>query len=97
MGQVLRTTLAHLDLIEIAVYLGKLNPAAANRVLNAISDRCNTLSDFPELGRKRDELAPLLRSFPVGNYVIYYRPRQGGIEVVRVLHGARDLAHFFKD
>ncbi len=97
MGQVLRTTQAHLDLVEIAVYLYRYDPAAADRVLDAIEEKCQYLSDFPQIGRKREELAPALRSFPAGNYVIFYRPNPNGIEVIRVLHGARDLPPLFRD
>jgi len=46
---------------------------------------------MPEMGRRREELAMHLRSFPVGRYIIFYRSMQEGIEIVRVLHGARDL------
>lgn len=49
------------------------------------------------MGRKRDELVPNLRSFPVGNYLIFYRPINQGIEVLRVLHGARDIPSIFED
>jgi len=34
---------------------------------------------------------PNIRSFLVGNYVVFYRPIQDSIEVARVLHGARDI------
>lgn len=44
------------------------------------------------MGRLRGELATGLRSFPVGRYVIFYRALSNGIEIVRVLHGARDLS-----
>jgi plasmid stabilization system protein ParE len=37
----------------------------------------------------------LRRSSAVGNYVIFYRVREDGIEVVRVLHAARDIPEFF--
>jgi len=47
------------------------------------------------MDRCRDELAPGLRSLPVGNYVVFYRGREGGIEVIRVLHGARDIDALF--
>ena len=36
-----------------------------------------------------------LRSFPFGRYVIFYLALPGGIEIVRVLHGARDLDAIF--
>ena len=45
----------------------------------------------PMMGRARDELAPGVRSFPFGRYVVFYLPLDGGIDVVRVLHGARDI------
>jgi toxin ParE1/3/4 len=48
------------------------------------------------MGRHREELAAELRSFLVDNFVIFYRPMDGGIEVVRILHGARDLPPLFE-
>ena len=43
------------------------------------------------MGRARDELAPGLRSFPIGRYVIFYEPLPDGVAIARVLHGARDI------
>ena len=43
------------------------------------------------MGPRRPELGTELRSFAVARYVIYYRPIEGGIEVIRVLHSARDV------
>jgi len=47
------------------------------------------------MGRARDELEVGLRSFPVGRYAIFYLPIPDGVEIVRVLHGARDLDAIF--
>lgn len=47
------------------------------------------------MGRARDELAAELRSFPFGRYVIFYEPIEDGIDVVRVLHSARDIDAVF--
>ena len=47
---------------------------------------------FPEMGRRRDELGPAVRSFPARSYIIYYRPSSKGVEVLRVLHEARDTS-----
>lgn len=47
------------------------------------------------MGRSREELAPGLRSFPVARYVVFYRTGHRGIEIARVLHGARDLDLLF--
>jgi plasmid stabilization system protein ParE len=46
-------------------------------------------------GGIRGELAAGLRSFPVGAYLIFYRQIEGGIQITRVLHGARDIASLF--
>ena len=44
------------------------------------------------MGRPRPEFAPNLRSIPEGSHVIFYRPIDDGIELIRVIHRARDLS-----
>lgn len=96
MPAVLRTGKAHFDLVEIAFLIAEENPTAAHRWLDIIDEKCQLLARTPELGRKRADLAPELRGLPVGNYVIFYRPVHDGIQVVRVLHGARDIPSLFE-
>lgn len=96
MPNFLRTSRAHLDLVEISFRIAGENPAAADRWLDSIDEKCQLLARMPELGRKRPDLAAGLRSLPVGNYVIFYRPMDDGIQVIRVLHGARDLPPLFE-
>jgi toxin ParE1/3/4 len=84
------------DLGEIARYIAAENPAAAQELLDRIEDRCRSLAEMPEAGRLRGELAANLRSVAVGNYVIFYRPDEDGIQVIRVLHGSRDIANLFE-
>jgi len=55
------------------------------------------LARHPLIGRARPELLTDLRSLPFGRYVIFYLPRKRGIEVVPVLHGARDLGPLFDE
>ena len=95
MPLVLRTSQANLDLVEIALRMAKENPTAADRWLDRICEKCQILACTPDLGRKRYDLAPNLRGSPVGNYIIFYRPTAEGIQVVRVLHGARDIPSLF--
>ncbi|MEH2397623.1 type II toxin-antitoxin system RelE/ParE family toxin [Nostoc sp.] len=52
---------------------------------------------FPKMGRLKDELAPFLRSFLVKNNLIFYRPIDQGIEIVRILHGLQDIETIFQD
>jgi toxin ParE1/3/4 len=91
MPQVLRTTRAKLDLLDILIYLGRHSPKAADRFARKVKEKCQLLAQFPELGALLEDLGPNIRSFTVDRYVIYYRPISDGIEVLRVLHSARDL------
>ena len=73
------------------------NIDAADTVLDDIAHQFKRLASQPKMGRARPELAEDLRSFPVARYVIFYVPTVDGIEVVRVLHGARDIPEAFGD
>ncbi len=70
---------------------------AAESLLKKINEKCNNLASFPSMGRKRDELLPFLRSFPVDDYLIFYRPIEDGIEILRVVSGYRDLNALFDE
>lgn len=59
-------------------------------VLAQVSDE--PISDAPTSGRRREELAPSIRSFPAGSYVIFYRPIEDGLVVIRIIPEARDPA-----
>lgn len=87
---------ASADLEEIWLYIAQDDPDAADRCIRTIVSRFPTLASMPHMGRHREELSAELRSFPVDNFVIFYRPMDGGIEVVRVLHGARDSPPLFE-
>ncbi len=90
MSKVQRSAQAELDLIEIWLYIANDSPTPADKLLDQINSICKMLARSPYLGRSREELVPRLRSFPVGDYLIFYRPTKTGIVVVRVLSGYRD-------
>jgi toxin ParE1/3/4 len=79
------------DLLDIWQYIVDDNETAATAFLRRI-DRAIQMADNPQAGRERPELAANLRSFPVGNYVIFYMPGSHGIEVVRVLNARQDIS-----
>lgn len=83
--------LAESDLEEVADYIGARNPAAAVRQLEMLLDKFAVLGRSPSLGELRKDLPGHPRVFAAGAYVIVYRPTAEGIEVVRVIHSARDL------
>jgi toxin ParE1/3/4 len=90
------TTLAAEDLEAIHDYIAIDNPQAALHFVHRLESRCRVVAEMPQLGRLRPELLPNLRSLPLGRYVIYYRPIDGGAEVLRVLHSARDVHRLLK-
>ena len=84
---------AKADLLEIWKYVALDSLERAERLIDELDEALNKLAEYPDVGRNRDELSKGLTSFPVGNYVVYYRKLSTlkGIEVVRVLHGRRDV------
>jgi toxin ParE1/3/4 len=83
------------DLEEIWFHIAQDNQSAADRLIDTLYAKFQALAATPGIGRRREELLPGVRSLAVGNYVIFYRPAKLRIEVVRVLHGARDIGAQF--
>jgi len=85
------------DLLAQAEWLEGMTPSAGTRFLGAATASMNRLASSPRAGRTCPLVPPLLagaRSWPVRGFesiLLFYRPIRGGIEVLRVLHGARDL------
>ena len=68
------------------------NPDAADRIRDEIFDAFHVLAQTPGMGHfRRDLAAEPLRFWHVRSYLIIYRAEKRPIEVVRVLHGARDV------
>jgi toxin ParE1/3/4 len=83
---------AEIDIASIWNYVAADNITAADRLIDRIERSFDMLAEQPLAGRARSDLAPRLRSFPVGSYVIFYIPvADGGIEVVRVMSGRQDI------
>lgn len=98
MAQILLTPLATEDLQEIWVYLAEnAGNETANKFLLAVKKKCETVAEFPEMGRVRHEYLLNLRSFPFGNYIIFYLPLDDGIEVLRIVHSSRDIQQVFDE
>jgi toxin ParE1/3/4 len=84
---------AESDLVEIGVYIAQ-HSGSRERARNFVASlyhTCETLASQLEMGQLRPEFTTgRYRSFSVGNYVIYFSSIPDGIQVARVLHGARD-------
>lgn len=92
MKRILRTPLAQGDLLEIWSFIAeeRRRPAAADRLLRRFDEVLRHLLVHPEIGESYRGAASDVRLFPVGSYLIVYRSDSDGIELLRVVHGARD-------
>ena len=82
---------AKLDLLGIGENIGQENPTRAVSFVDELIDRCYSLADLP----RRYPLVPRYEHWGIrrcvhGNYLIFYRVGSDVIEVVHILHGARD-------
>lgn len=96
MRRIIRSPESKEDVLEIGRYIARGNMDAALAMLDEFDRVLKLLAEFPGMGPAREELGQGLRSFPVGKYLIFYREAPRGIEVIRVLHGARNLRRIFK-
>jgi len=90
--RIIITERADFDLDDIGDYIAEQSgDERAEAVLLTIDEKIRLHATMPLAGRQRDELREGVRSFPVYNYVVFYRPLANGIRIIRILHGSRDL------
>jgi toxin ParE1/3/4 len=80
---------AQADLSTVWNYI--VNESGNVGVVDALTERFYLLSQYPRMGRLRDDLRPGLRSFAVGEYVIVYAIEDENVEILYVFHGRRDI------
>lgn len=90
-GSQTRSPQAREDILDIWRFIAEDSEEAATALVHRFDQVIQMLADNPLAGRERTELARGIRSFAVGNYIIFYFALPDGIDVVRVLHGARDI------
>lgn len=91
MGEVVRLPRAEEDLVQIWRYIAYDNETAADRLLDRFAEVARKLASHPEAGRSRPELADGMRSFLVGNYVLFYSATPAELVIVRVLSRYLDI------
>ena len=88
------------DLFEIWSHIASDDPAAADRVEEAVYEACTLLGNTPLAGRIREDLTALPLRFwlvqPYQNYWIVYDPHSEPLQVIRILHGARNLPRILR-
>ena len=88
---------ARKNLKDIWTYIAERNPTAAEKFMREFAKKFQLLADNPKIGRTHDEHILNLRSFPFKDYVIFYFSTGNGVEIYRVLHGARNVDSLFED
>ena len=74
------------DFQEIYDFIAFHNLKAAEKIIDALREKFQMLSIFPDMGYKKNSLH---RAFPIEDYLIIYRKKRGHIEIARILHSAR--------
>ena len=95
MAKVIRTPAAVRDLALIADRIAQDNLDAALRFYEEVGRVLDLISRHPLMGEGVENLAPGLRRHTVGEYLLFYRSVGEQIELIRVLHGARDINELF--
>jgi toxin ParE1/3/4 len=97
MSRVVIRPAALADLDEIFDYIADDSLDRAIEFIRSLHGQIEKIAITPGMGRRRDELLPMLRGMPYGNYLIFYFAGDDGIEVIRIINGARDLETLFQN
>jgi toxin ParE1/3/4 len=95
MRRIVRTPAAVRDLAAITDYIAADNLTAALGFYDKVDRYLAMIAQYPEIGEAVDDLSPGLRRFTLGNYLLFYHPGDDEVELIRVLHGARDIERLF--
>src|SRR5437870_906365 len=95
--QIIKRPKAKKDLDDLAFYIAQDSPKAGFRFLTAAEKAFEKLARMPHLGGIWENPNPDLggiRVWPIRGfekYLVFYRPVGEGIEIIRVLHGSREI------
>ncbi len=86
------------DIEDIADYLAsQTGLEQAERFLSKLDAKFVRITQFPNLGRPRNEILPGLRSLSMDSYLILYTATEARVDILRVVSGYRDLSGLFTD
>ena len=82
---------AERDLDQIFLYWEKrMSPEIADRLIERITERFRLLGEYPDAGKLCADIAPGVRCFPAGRYLIYNQAERPVSNILRIFHAARD-------
>jgi antitoxin ParD1/3/4/toxin ParE1/3/4 len=83
---------AEQDLADIVDHIAENSPRNAIKVFNKIHFAAQSLADMPLMGHKREDVTDKpVRFWSAYKYLIVYRPERKPLEILRIIHGMRDL------
>ena len=97
MSQPIITDAAQADLDEAWNFLARRSQKAADRLIDKFVRKARVHAEFPRIWASREVLSPGLRSFVVAPYVVFFRSTADTIEILRVLHGRRDIERIMRE
>ena len=60
------------DIEQICDFLAQTNPKFASQLFDTIRQKCKLVANFPNMGKRYEQVRPNLRGFLVGDYIIFY-------------------------
>jgi plasmid stabilization system protein ParE len=86
------------DLFEIWDYIRRDDPEAADRVEAELLEKCESLARMPGQGHRRpDYTRSLVLFFPVYSYLIVYKPGTDPLQILAIVHGAREVKNVLRE
>ncbi len=87
------------DLLEISDYISEKSGAEDVELLvSKLEDAMTRIASMPSMGHRRPDLCnDSLRVWPVWSYLIVYDPETIPLNVIRVLHGRRNVKSIFEN
>ena len=97
MTKVQFTPFAQSNLLDIWTHIAEDSLEAADNVVEDLRSACDKLASMPEMGFHREDLADKRHRFwPIHSHLIVYRPGTQPLQIVAIVHGARELGAFFE-
>jgi toxin ParE1/3/4 len=88
---------AEQDLDEIFLYWAmRAGLKVADRLIDSMTDRFWLLGEYPDAGKLAQDIAPGVKCFPAGKYLIYYRKTRRGTDIMHIFHAAQDQKLAFR-
>lgn len=95
MLQIRQSSQAWHDIVDISLFIAKDNLVASDSFAEIVAAKLRLLAAHPEIGQRRPDLGSDVRCLAAGSYLLVYRVAVDAVELMRVIHAARDIDTLF--